>query len=128
MIKSLYSAKSTRLYNTLTTRLYDACVLGIANRWVWGCPTKQFMLPFFEKHRRQHHLDVGVGSGFYLKHARWPKGAELTLLDINQRHLQTAAKRAKVGRISLLQHDVMQPLPDGLIQRYDSISLFYLLH
>ncbi|HHQ4456577.1 class I SAM-dependent methyltransferase [Aeromonas salmonicida] len=128
MMNTLDTTKGARVYTPLTLSLYDAWVLGVSNRWAWRCPTKQVLLPFFEKHCRQHHLDVGVGSGFYLQHARWSQDTELTLLDMNQNSLQAAAKRAQVRRISMLQHDVMQPLPEALRQRYDSISLFYLLH
>lgn len=124
----LDTTKGARIYTPFTLSLYDAWVLGLSNRWAWRCSTKQVLLPFFEKHCRQQHLDVGVGSGFYLQHARWQRDTELTLLDMNQSSLQAAAKRAPVSRISLLQHDVMHPLPEALRERYDSISLFYLLH
>lgn len=57
------------VYSPAVLKLYDWWVLGLSNRFAWECPTKTVLLPFFKEHIGQRHLDVGVGTGFYLAHA-----------------------------------------------------------
>jgi ubiquinone/menaquinone biosynthesis C-methylase UbiE len=109
--------------------VYDWWVLGISNRFAWECPTKTVLLPFYKEHVGRRHLDVGVGTGFYLAHAGLNSFHEITLLDLNDNSLRVAAARLKQANVRILKQNVMHPL---LLQppetRYDSISLFYLLH
>ena len=55
-----------KIYTPLTLKLYDWWVLGVSNRLAWGCPTKEHLLPHFLEHLGNNHLDIGVGTGFYL--------------------------------------------------------------
>lgn len=116
------------VYSPLVLKLYDAWVLGISNRLAWQCPTHSVLLPFYRKHLGSHHLDVGVGTGFYLEHAGFSPDQQVGLLDMNETSLRTAARRMKRPHAGLFLGDVMKPVTmlDG--QRYDSIALFYLLH
>ncbi|MCV5306560.1 methyltransferase, partial [Escherichia coli] len=57
-----------KIYTPLTLKLYDWWVLGVSNRLAWGCPTKEHLLPHFLEHLGNNHLDIGVGTGFYLTH------------------------------------------------------------
>jgi hypothetical protein len=50
------------------------------------------------------------------------------LLDLNDNSLRAAAARLKQANVRILKQDVMHPLPQPPEARYDSISLFYLLH
>jgi SAM-dependent methyltransferase len=120
------SAAGAAVYSPLTLALYDAWVLGISNRYAWRCPTREVLLPFFRANVRARHLDVGVGTGYYPAKALLPADTQVTLLDLNPSSLEAARRR--IGRASTrtLQHDVMKPIPGN--ERFDSISLFYLLH
>jgi hypothetical protein len=53
---------------------------------------------------------------------------EITLLDLNDNSLRAAAARLKQANVRILKQDVMHPLSQPPETRYDSISLFYLLH
>lgn len=117
---------SAAIYSPLTLALYDAWVLKISNDWAWQCPTRSVLLPFFQRHVRQRHLDIGVGTGYYLAKAQLPEGADITLMDINPASLGAAARRIAHLSPRLLKHDAFTSLDSG--QAYDSISLFYLLH
>ena len=109
------SQAGAAVYSPLTLRLYDAWVLGISNRYAWGCPTGEVLLPFFRQHVGRRHLEVGVGTGYYLAKA-----------DLNPASLTAA--RARLGRPArTLRHDVLEPL-DAAVGPFDSIALFYLLH
>jgi SAM-dependent methyltransferase len=120
------SAAGAAVYSPLTLALYDAWVLGISNRYAWRCPTDEVLLPFFRANVRARHLDIGVGTGYYLAKAQLPADTQVTLLDLNPSSLEAARRRIARPDTRILQHDVMQPIPGG--ERFDSISLFYLLH
>jgi SAM-dependent methyltransferase len=121
------NAPSAAVYSPLVLKLYDWWVLGVSNRLAWECPTASVLLPFFREHMGARHLDVGVGTGYYLERAGIAPGAELTLLDLNENSLRAAAARSGVAATAV-RHDVTQPLPPGMHARFDSISMFYLLH
>lgn len=114
------------VYSPFVLSFYDTWVLGLSNSFAWRCPTKGIQLPFFGQFIGQRHLDIGPGSGYYLKHGNIPEDTVVTLLDLNINSLLAAEKR--LGRSSTLtiEADVTQPLAlDGV---YDSISMFYLIH
>jgi SAM-dependent methyltransferase len=120
------SAAGAAVYSPLTLALYDAWVLGISNRYAWRCPTNEVLLPFFRANVRPRHLDIGVGTGYYLAKAQLSSQTQVTLLDLNPSSLAAAKRRIGRPGTRTLQHDVMQPIPGD--ERFDSISLFYLLH
>ena len=122
------SEAGAAVYSPLTLKLYDAWVLGISNRFAWQCPTREVLQPFFDRNVGARHLDVGVGTGYYLANAGLPDTTQVTLLDLNPSSLEAAKQR--FGRVDTqtLQHDVFVPLGTAQHGRFDSISLFYLLH
>lgn len=120
------SAAGAAIYSPLTLALYDTWVLGISNRYAWRCPTNEILLPFFRTNVLTRHLDIGVGTGYYLAKAQLPPSCQVTLMDLNASSL-AAAKRRIGQRVSrTILHDVLTPIPHH--ERFDSISLFYLLH
>ncbi|HEX8594885.1 MAG TPA: class I SAM-dependent methyltransferase [Pseudomonas sp.] len=122
------SQAGAAVYSPLTLTLYDVWVLGVSNRLAWKCPTKQVLQPFFNRHIGPRHLDVGVGTGYYLANANLPTSTHVTLLDLNPSSLEAARQRFGRPDTSIVQHDVFQPLSDQQVATVDSISLFYLLH
>ena len=126
MIFEHNTQKNAAIYTPLILKLYDWWVLGISNRFAWECPTRDILLPFFRRYISSRHLDVGVGTGFYLANTKFPPYAEVVLLDVNVNSLEAASRRLQHVKTQCIQHDVMLPLPQQM--EFDSISLFYLLH
>ena len=120
------SAAGAAVYSPFTLALYDAWVLGISNRYAWRCPTQSVLLPFFRANVRPRHLDIGVGTGYYLAKTPLSSQTHVTLLDLNPSSLEAAKRRIARPGTRTIQHDVMTPLSGD--ERFDSISLFYLLH
>ena len=125
---SLDTSAGAAVYSQFVLRLYDAWVLGISNRFAWRCPTRGVLLPYYREHAGKRHLDVGVGTGYYLAHAGFAADQQVALLDLNPTSLHTAARRMGLAHHGLYAADVMQPLALPGQPAFDSIALFYLLH
>lgn len=114
------------VYGRAVLALYDALVLGATNRFVWGCP-KEAMLELYRTHVSTDHLDVGVGSGFFLDRITFPAPPRLTLLDLSAASLAHAGSRLERYRPRLVPADVLRriPLPS---RSFDSVGLGYVVH
>jgi SAM-dependent methyltransferase len=115
------------VYSPLVLAAYDALVLGFSNRYVWRCPSAT-MLARYDQLAGPQHLDVGVGTGWFLDHCRW-RGhrPEITLLDLNENSLRTAAGRIRRYEPRTVHANVLEPGDLGG-DEFDSIGLNYLLH
>ena len=84
-----------RVYTPLVLWGYDLFVLGFSNRFVWRCRSSR-MLERYNSHVGARHLDVGVGTGWYLDRCEWPvETPQITLLDLNENSLSVASKRIR---------------------------------
>jgi SAM-dependent methyltransferase len=126
--EQLNTEAGASFYSPTILKLYDFGVLGLSNRFVWQCPTRTVLLPFYKEHLSQKHLDVGVGTGFYIARAGLTASHQVSLLDLNENSLRAAAAQVKQAKVRTFLRDVMQPCSEPADTGYDSISLFYLLH
>ncbi|NMO19614.1 class I SAM-dependent methyltransferase [Pyxidicoccus fallax] len=116
------------VYTRWTLRLlYDVGVLGYSNRFVWKCPTST-QLDWYNTNVSDNHLDVGVGTGYYITNCRYPSPSpRLALMDLNSNSLEHAANRAARYAPEMYRRNVLDPIDfDGA--RFDSIGLNCLLH
>lgn len=119
--------RSHAIYSPALLRWYDVIVLGISNRLIWRCPTPR-LLDFFNRHVSGNHLDVGVGTGYFLDRCRFPvEHPRVTLLDANPHCLKAAARRLARYQPQTIRCDITQPI-EYQGERFDSISLNYVLH
>ncbi|GDO95344.1 class I SAM-dependent methyltransferase [Escherichia coli] len=118
---------SAKVYTPFTLKLYDWWVLGISNHFAWQCDTTKHLLPHYLENVRHRHLDIGVGTGFYLPNI--PDEYIISLMDLNTVSLHAAERRVGQKRVKKsIQHDVFDPFPHELHNHFDSVSMFYLLH
>jgi len=113
-------------YTRGTLACYDWWVLGFSNRRVWGCPTEK-LLDLYRANLSSNHLEVGVGTGYFLSNSLSHPGGRLALLDINRNCLDHAARRLSDFRPEVHQENVLEPLTLRS-PRFDSIGLNYVLH
>src|SRR5215204_4174532 len=115
------------IYNPAALALYNIVVLGISNRLIWRFPTRH-ILQLYNQHATDNHLDVGVGTGWYLDHCRFsgPR-VRLGLRDLDQSSLNTAVARLRRFRPEVYQADALRPFRFETVP-YASVSLTYLLH
>lgn len=115
-----------RIYSPLTLKLYDLWVMGVSNRWLWRCPTLEIQA-LYDLNVSATHLDVGVGTGYFLKRAAWPVDLpKITLLDLNTASLAAASGRIAEFHPRMVHANALAPLP--AIGTFESVGLCYLLH
>jgi SAM-dependent methyltransferase len=114
------------VYTPLTLKVYDHLVLGFSNRFLWRCPTST-LVDLYDRNASEVHLDVGVGTGYFLDKTAWPvENPDITLLDLNSNSLEAAATRIARYQRTTLKADISEPIP--LERKYRSVGLCYLLH
>lgn len=118
--------KGAAVYSRHFLKLYDSWALGRISTYAWRCKVLDNLLPFFQENVGKELLDIGVGTGYYLSHGNLAADVGVTLVDLNQNSLNAA--KARLGRdgTECWVHDITKPLP--MKTRFDSMSMFYLLH
>ncbi len=115
------------VYTPFVLAGYDLLVLGFSSRFVWRCRSTR-VLERYDRCARARHLDVGVGTGWFLDHCRWPvERPEITLLDLNENSLRMAGRRIRRFRPKTVRANVLEPV-ELRGSRFDSIGANYLLH
>lgn len=114
------------VYTSLMLKIYNTWVLALSNRWIWRCP-KKYQLQQFNQNITANHLDIGVGTGYYLQCCKWPPNPTLALMDLNQNCLDYAKKAVAELKPTIYLHDIFKPKYE-LKNQFNSISMNYLLH
>lgn len=114
-------------YTRRSLAVYDLAILGFFSRVAWRCPSQRIQ-EHYDAHVSGNHLDVGVGTGYFLDHATFPTPQpRLALMDLNESCLEVAAHTLTRFRPELYRANVLEPISfEG--DRFDSVGLNYLLH
>lgn len=114
-------------FTRLTLPLYDFFTLALVCRFAWRCPNST-VLAFYQHHLSANHLEVGVGTGYFLDHCRFPVAQpRLALLDLNPHCLTHTAKRVARYRPEIHRASVLEPVVLNTA-KFDSVALNYVLH
>jgi SAM-dependent methyltransferase len=120
-------AAGAAVYSRQLLSVYDLYVLGFSNTFVWQCPSR-LILDFYNAHLSGKHLDVGVGTGYFLDKCKFPtRHPTLVLADINPNSLHASAKRRKRYHPTTYRANVLAPFQLDEAD-FDTIALNYLLH
>lgn len=121
------AARGAAVYTPFTLALYNLVVLGFSNSVVWKCSSR-LILDFYNEHISGKHLDIGVGTGYFLDRCRFPTNTPtITLLDLNRESLAATARRLRRYAPSCHLGNVLEPIDVGS-SGFDSVGLNYLLH
>ena len=101
----------------------------------WGFPIllsgnapTRVLLDFFNRHISDNHLDIGVGTGYFLDKCRFPSTTpKIALFDLSPHSLTKSAKRLRRYNASCYRGNALQRIDIGM-SGFSSISLNYLLH
>ena len=121
------AAAGQAIYSKRVLKTYDFIVLGVSNRLIWQCST-QCQAEHYNRYLTANHLDVGVGTGYYLEHAHFPSPTpRVALMDLNQNSLAFASQRIIKYSPQSYLCNVLEPISiDG--EKFDSVGINYLLH
>jgi hypothetical protein len=119
--------RGQQVYTPLVLRAYDLLVLGFSNRFAWQCRSGK-LLEQYDRNVGRRHLDLGVGTGWFLDRCKWPvEQPDITLLDLNENSLSKAALRLRRYAPKTVRANVLEPFPVGNA-RFESAAANYLLH
>jgi SAM-dependent methyltransferase len=119
-------AMGAAVYTPLMLRFYDVLVLACYLPFVWRCPNRE-VLALYARNVSACHLDVGVGTGYFLDRTPFPAAhPAVTLLDVNAACLAAASRRVARYEPRVVQANVLDPLP--AIGPFSSVGLCALLH
>jgi hypothetical protein len=114
-------------YSKRALAIYDILVLGISNSFIWKCPSSRIE-ELYSKHVSANHLDVGVGTGYFLDRCEFPAAnPRVALMDLNPNTLEFASKRISRYKPETYRRNVFDPISMN-IQPFDSVGMNYLLH
>ncbi|MDR3414939.1 MAG: class I SAM-dependent methyltransferase [Nevskia sp.] len=119
--------RGAAIYTPRTLRVYDRFVLGFSNDHAWRCPSTR-LLRNYDEHIGARHLEIGVGTGYFLDRCRFPvEQPQVVLGDLNPNTLEATLARLQRYHPTTHQLNVLEPfsLPEA---PFDSIALNYLLH
>lgn len=107
--------------------LYDMGVVRFSTRFLWGC-SKENILKLYNNYISTKHLEIGVGTGYFLDKCQFPSEMpEIYLLDMNPNPLQVTSHRLRRYYPKIHQADILKPITLDL-PKFDSIAINYVLH
>ncbi len=114
-------------YTKRALAAYDVAILGFFSRVAWRCPARR-IVEHYDTHVSANHLDVGVGTGYFLDRCRFPSPApRLALMDLNENCLDVASRRVARYEPEVYRANVLAPISLEA-PKFDSVGLNYLLH
>jgi Methyltransferase domain len=118
--------RGAAVYTARTLLAYDVVTLRFSSRWLWRC-NRDRVLRHYDQNISCNHLDIGPGTGWFLRNAQFPCGdPNVTLLDLNSDSLAVAANRIRNLSPTSVKSDIFAPFP--FQQKFDSIAANYVLH
>lgn len=91
--------KGQAVYTRKMMLEYNLRVLLFSNYCLWRCPTA-FLRAEYHKKMSANHLDVGVGTGWYLQKSLTSEQHRVALFDLNPICLATSASISRGTAIS----------------------------
>lgn len=114
-------------YTRRVLAVYDKAILGYFSRVAWKCPSRR-ILEHYNAHVSMNHLDVGVGTGYFLDRCRFASDSpRLALMDLNPNCLEVAGRRLARYAPEAYRANVLEPLVTAA-PKFDSVGLNYVLH
>ncbi len=127
MVGSNAEAAGHAFYTRRSLRIYDALILGWLNRTAWRCPASR-LVALHDRFVTADHLDIGVGTGYFLDRCRFPVGdPRIVLIDPNTACLEAASARLARYAPVCVEGSAFDPFP-AEVGDVDSVSLTYVLH
>jgi hypothetical protein len=120
--RGVWSGQS--LYTRFFLSVYDWLALGLHCRFLWNCSSAH-MLELYNQKVTANHLDVGVGTGYFLDNCKFPTASpRLALMDLNPDCLERAGKRVARYNPVKYQRNVLESVKID-VEKFDSIGMLH---
>ncbi len=121
------AAAGAAVYSNLILSLYDISVMMFELPFIFKCPSRK-ILDFYKKHVSDKHLDVGVGTGYFLDKCIFPvENPVIHLMDLNLNSLKKTSNRIKRYQPVSYHWNVFEPIQEDL-PIFNSIGASNFLH
>ena len=115
------------MYSRFVLSIYDFWFLRYNCRFLWECPAR-FLLDLYNRYVSSSHLDVGVGTGYFLDKCKFPNtNIRLALMDLNPNSLRTASRRLSRYKPEVYHKSATEPFNINK-PAFDSVGMMNLLH
>ena len=115
------------VYTKSLLSFYDLIVVNISNSYIWKC-SSSLIEAHYNACVSHNHLDVGVGTGYFLDRCRFPSdNPRVALMDLNRNSLEYTARRLARYHPETYQQNVLEEI-SAPIRPFDSVGTNYLLH
>ncbi len=99
----------------------------MSNKFIWKCPTAK-LLEHYNENISSNHLDIGVGTGYFLDKCHFPSNkVRIALFDLNQNSLDETGRRIARYNPTLYRLNALEKIEVDT-ETFDSIALNYLFH
>jgi len=106
---------------------YDFLILRVIVPYIWQCPIEH-PLKLYNEHLTSNHLEIGVGSGYFIDNANFPSdNPRLALMDLNPNSLKFTAERVSRYKPELYTANILDPIQAD-IDKFDSIAINAVIH
>lgn len=121
------AAAGAAIYTKFLLALYDVEVLMFEMPVIFKCPLRK-VKRLYAQHISGTHLDIGVGTGYFLDTCTFPvPHPTVHLMDLNPNSLHMTARRIRRYEPVVHQWNVLEPLSEDL-PVFSSISASNFLH
>jgi hypothetical protein len=121
------AAAGAAVYSKLLLSIYDMEVLRFELPCIFKCPLREARA-FFDRHVSGVHLDVGVGTGYFLDKCVFPvENPTVHLMDLNPNTLEKTSRRIERYKPKTHLCNVLEPIGIDMPE-FESISLFNFFH
>ena len=121
------AAAGAAIYSRFLLTLYDIEVLMFEMPYIFKCPLRK-VTRFYNENLSATHLDIGVGTGYFLDKCAFPVDNPIIhLMDLNLNSLEKTSERIKRYRPCVHQWNVLEPIQKEM-PPFDSISASNFLH
>ncbi len=106
---------------------YDFLILRVIVPYIWRCPIEH-PLKMYREYLSSNHLEIGVGSGYFLDNCNFPSdNPRLALMDLNPNSLKFTGERVSRYKPELYTTNILDPIKQN-IEKFDSIAINAVIH
>lgn len=114
-------------FTTMSHKLYDFGLYRFITTYFWKYKTEE-ILDSYRKNVSNNHLEIGVGTGFLIKHSIPPNDEfNLTIMDLNRACLRKSGVRLSAYNPKQIQQNILAPFNE-LNEKFDSVGMNYVIH